>query len=662
MPRVAAQLLGPPNPRYSSRHELRFGSNGGISIDLEKGTFYNHETKSGGGVLDLIMLQRRCTKAAAVDWLKDQGFPADDYKPKANGHAEPTTSSPKNATAPPRPNLREPDKVYAYTDETGAVLFEVCRYSKPSKSFRQRRKANLADPPEKTLGGYVYSVKGVPQVPYRLPELLEAVALGHTIHVVEGEKDADNLRALGVPATTNAMGAGKWPQELTPHFEGAQVVILPDHDEAGEAHLAVVGEALAGVAASVRVLRLPDLSNHQDVSDWLAKDHTADELAALVEGARTYGEADPTHLPFGAVWFKDAGAQLEEPEWLVDDLLTRGDMSLIYGASQSGKSFLATHLAMGVSRGTPVFERKVHQGGVVYIAAEGRKGFKKRLKAYAQHNNIAFDEDLPFVLVPSKVDLFAKEGADVGKLLEALATIEIELAKRALRVELIVVDTWAAVSPGANENASEDVSRVVKNVERFREACASAHIMIVHHKNAGGERPRGHTSLYAGIDNAIEVTIVEGSHPVRRAAKIEKMKDGEDGFELGFKLHTVELGQRADGKPITSCVVVAHDDNGNEQKTKGAKLSDQQRIALQALREALLDHGEPAPGALQLPFGLKVVRAEHWKREFLKRGFDETANESTFRMAFKRVGEALLARAIIGRDMPFVWIVREPSR
>lgn len=642
---VARLLLGNPNKRLSSKKELRWGKNGSLSVDLEKGTWFDHEAKAGGGVVDLIARETGEAGSDAIDWLKRNDFIAET----------PTVSPTKSNGRDHGSGAPRIIKTYDYVDEAGDLLFQVCRFE--PKTFRQRRKATKSDPPDKVRDGWVWSVKGVRQVPYRYPEIAEAIALEHTIHLVEGEKDADALWALGVPATTNAMGAGKWPLSLADALVGADVVIVPDNDEAGEAHAATVAASLSEKATSVRVLRLPGLDPKGDVSDWLAAGGTVEAFLDLEARLARPWATTQAKLHFGSVWFEEAQTVMEDAEWLVDDLLTRGDMSLVYGASQSGKSFFATHLALAISRGTDVFGRKVTKGGVYYISAEGKKGFKKRLEAYRIRNSIDAGAPLPFVLVPAAVDLFAKEG-DIDKLIADLMVIEPEMQRRGTQTELIVIDTYAAISPGANENASEDVSRVIKNLQRLRDVVPHAHIMIVHHKNAGGERPRGHTSLYAGIDNAIEVSCDDFKN---RVAKVDKMKDGEDGIAIGFKLDTVTLGKRAsDDKPITSCVVIPAD-MPDESLRGGFALTNAQKIALQALREALITNGEPAPSSLQLPYGIRIVRVEHWKREFLKRGFDESPTEDAFRMAFKRVGESLVAKAIIGRDQPFVWIVREPS-
>lgn len=641
---VALELLGEPNARLSSKSELRFGTNGSLAIDVEAGTWFDHEAKAGGGTLDLIARETGRKNGEAVDWLRDAGFDVGD---------EPSRPVKSENSPPAKAKIVA---TYDYVDEAGEMVFQVVRLE--PKTFRQRRRATPADDQAKVKDGWIWSVKGIRQVPYRLPDLLEAVSLEKPIFVVEGEKDVETLARLGITATCNAMGAGKWPEGMADHFRGADVIHLSDNDDAGREHTGLVAAALKEVAARQRVLDLPGLPPKGDVSDWIGAGGTADQLWQLVEARARPWTGERAKLNFGAVWFGDAERGMEEPEWLVDDMLTRGDLSLVYGASGSGKSFFATHLAMAVVRGDEVLGHKVMTpGGVVYIAAEGRKGYKKRLRAYRQHFGIADGTPLPFVFLPVAIDLFAiGEGSDGDKLLADLQVLAGEMQAMGTRLELVVVDTHAAVSPGANENASEDGSRMLRRYQRIQET-TGAHVMVVHHKNASGEKPRGWTGIYANVDNGIEVDCDEARN---RTAKIVKMKDGEDGEKIGFRLERVELGARDDGKAITSCVVVPA--QARQHTGKGPHLSDQHRIALQALREAILAHGEAAPSALQLPYGVKVTRLSEWKREFLKKAFtDGEPNESTFRMAFKRAFEGLQSRHVIGASSPYVWIAREPS-
>jgi Protein of unknown function (DUF3987) len=168
---------------------------------------------------------------------------------------------------------------YNYCDEVGAVLFQAVRYE--PKSFRQRR------PDGK--GGWTWSVKGVRTVPYRLPELLADTA--RPVVIAEGEKDSDNLARIGVMATTNAGGAGKWSAEHSAFLRGRQVLVLPDNDEAGRNHAQQVAQSLHGIAESVRIVELPGLPAKCDASDWIAAGGTKEELKRLAEAAPVWTPA-----------------------------------------------------------------------------------------------------------------------------------------------------------------------------------------------------------------------------------------------------------------------------------------------------------------------------------------------------------------------------------
>jgi Protein of unknown function (DUF3631) len=128
-----------------------------------------------------------------------------------------------------------------------------------------------------------------PKVPYRLPELI-AAAPTMPIYIVEGEKDVDNLAKIGFVATCNSEGAdngngNKWTADLNAHFTGRQVYIIPDNDAQGRMHAQQVARQLDSVAASVRIVELPDLPLKGDVSDWLERDSAGVKLAKLAATA-----------------------------------------------------------------------------------------------------------------------------------------------------------------------------------------------------------------------------------------------------------------------------------------------------------------------------------------------------------------------------------------
>jgi DNA primase len=145
------------------------------------------------------------------------------------------------------------------------------------KGFRQRR------PDGK--GGWIWSLGDVRSVPYRLPDLMEAVAQARPILIVEGEKDVESLRQLNVSATTNAGGAGKWRPEYAEYFRDADVMLCRDNDEAGREHMEIVAASLTVLVARLRTLNLPNLPDKGDVSDWIAAGGTAAELWKLSEAA-----------------------------------------------------------------------------------------------------------------------------------------------------------------------------------------------------------------------------------------------------------------------------------------------------------------------------------------------------------------------------------------
>lgn len=229
---AAVKLWGDPTSRKPG--ELRFGTHGSKSINLNDLTWFDHEAGYGGGVVGL------CALAGVGDADKGGG------------------------------GSRAGEWIfYDYRDEQHNLLFQVARL--PGHEFRQRQ----PDGP----GEWKWNLKGVRRVLYRLPEMLAASGV---VFVCEGEKDADNVRALGLTATTNPGGAGKWRAEYSIYLKDRDVVILPDNDEAGRQHEQQVRKALAGIAKSVKVLALPGLADKGDVSDWIGAGHDAADLGVLL--------------------------------------------------------------------------------------------------------------------------------------------------------------------------------------------------------------------------------------------------------------------------------------------------------------------------------------------------------------------------------------------
>lgn len=548
---------------------------------------------------------------------------------------------------------------YDYQDETGVLAYQVQRLE--PKTFRQRR------PDPSAPDGWVYSVKGQRLLPYRLPELVEAIALGHLLYIVEGEKDVEALRMRGIPATCNPMGAGKWRDELNDYFAGADVVIIPDNDDAGRKHRDLVAGKLAGIAHRIRTLDLPGLEPKGDVSDWLDAGGSAEELYHLVDTAALKPGEEPFRSAYGAVFFADLDAAPVQRNWIVKGVLEDSEFSTLWGFSGSGKSFLILDMGLSIALAAipgrperPWFGHRVFPGGVIYLAPEGGRGLANlRIRAWRQERNVAPGTPLPFVLVPAPIDLRSPEG-DTGKLIAEMKQLA---ARMSVRLRLVIVDTLAQAMAGGNENASEDMGAFIRNCQLIHQE-TGAHVVAVHHAGLDRTRERGHTSLRAACETSIEVLKPEGGG---NAWVIRKQKDGEEGVPHPFRLQSVKLGVDEDGDAITSCVVVPSE-TGDErtglgQVRKAARLTDNAKAALRALRDALNEAGEPAPPGLPLPHGLEVVRYARWRTKLEHYLFepDEDPKTDKARQAIKRVGTELLSKRVIGRHDPYVWIVREPS-
>jgi putative DNA primase/helicase len=164
--------------------------------------------------------------------------------------------------------------IYDYCDEAGVLLFQVVRME--PKDFRQR-----APRPE---GGWTWQVKNIRKVLYQLSQLTDADS-NQAIYITEGEKDVDRLRDLGLLATCNPGGAGKWLSEFNQSFSGRKVIIFPDNDTVGQKHAEDVARSLVGIAQSIKIVKLPNLPPKGDVSDWLDAEGTHETLLQLCEAA-----------------------------------------------------------------------------------------------------------------------------------------------------------------------------------------------------------------------------------------------------------------------------------------------------------------------------------------------------------------------------------------
>lgn len=258
----------------------------------------------------------------------------------------------------------------------------------------------------------------------------------------------------------------------------------------------------------------------------------------------------PLKPPIPFAWASTITTDLHELREIVESTFTAGGISVVYGESNSGKTTLVLDLAFRMPSGLPWLGKRTEKGAVIYIACEGAGSVKRRLAAYRQHHDCKVHA---FGLISSSLNLM-DPSADVEDLLDLIKGLKNELIEP---VRLIVVDTVARAMAGANENASEDMSRLVGAADRIRGE-TGAHIVFVHHSGKDAAKgARGHSSLRAAVDTEIEVTADDAA----RTLTITKQRDlPSKGESLTARFVAIELGRDQWDNPVTACVVAAVDE------------------------------------------------------------------------------------------------------
>lgn len=260
--------------------------------------------------------------------------------------------------------------------------------------------------------------------------------------------------------------------------------------------------------------------------------------------------------------------------WMIKGVLPKAGLAVIYGASGSGKTFAVLDMAMSIARGEPWRGNRVKQGRVAYVVAEGADGFRKRLAAYAQHHHVDLTE-VPMVILNAAPNLLEKQDAvDLVKGVKASGGADI-----------IVIDTFAQTTPGANENAGEDVGRALSYCKRIHETTGAMVVLIHHSGKDASKGARGWSGLRAAADAEIEVVREpEGA----RYLRLSKSKDGEDGLEWGFELKVVELGVDEDLDVISSCSVIEVSREPKESRQNARKLGPVETVVNEVIHSVMM--------------------------------------------------------------------------
>lgn len=320
--------------------------------------------------------------------------------------------------------------------------------------------------------------------------------------------------------------------------------------------------------------------------------------------------------------------------YMVKGWLDRNCLSMLYGPSNAGKTFVALDIAMHIAAGKPWRGLRVNGGPVLYIAAEGGAGIRNRIAAIKRDRpELAV---APFTLLPVGLDLHGQG--------DALAVCEIMPDESPA---LVVIDTLARSMGAGDENTAKDAAQFVRNCDLIREA-TGAHVMVIHHTGKDEERgARGSSALRAAVDNEIQVT-ADWSIISR------KQRDQEPPEALHFKLRSVVLGEDEDGEPVTSAVV----DVAEPPKPSRKPLRGKNEVAMQALYDALREHGKTKIGNAW-PANRKVVTVDHWREACDVHGLTSGKSDSAARTAFKRAKDKLMEIDEVREFGGYVWRVQD---
>lgn len=597
-----------------------------------------------------------------------------------------------------KPITRQLEQEWHYSDEEGVTLFIKQRFRTADAKGKDYKliKVDEAGRRHATLGDARI-------VPYKLPELKDAISKGRYVYLTEGEKAADAIISLGSVATSSHAGSGTWPDAITEYFAGANVVILPDNDTPGWKYAKKAAAKLLPVAKSVRVVDLGGEEQGDDAYEWIySQGKTRQDLADLVKAqapitseqevvaperlrekpapeapaaalgqdqpqpnnaaAQSVAQTQRKHLTLEA-WdeIKD-----EPVEWLVNKVIPKKGFVALYGPPGSFKSFIALDLAAAIARAAPWMGQEStpsDNGAVVYIAGEGHGGIGARIKACRIHHEI--HESIPIYILRHQINL-RSSAEDINSLMLAVA----ELAEtRQLKIDLIVIDTLARAFGGGNENSSEDMGAFITSCGHLQQVFEAA-LLVIHHSGKDQAKGlRGHSSLLGAVDTELELLRFEDQP--RGVVTISKQKDGEDGVRYGFEMVEIEIDEPSENplsldEPRKSLAVNPSDeaarDKQHEAKLVGLNRSGKgkkQMMAVEALRDVISRKGTH----WKVSMGVRrCARVEDWRQEFAQKMGNDEAGTSAFRAAWKRVRSDSGRPANVKIEGDWVWIEEPQER
>jgi len=347
--------------------------------------------------------------------------------------------------------------------------------------------------------------------------------------------------------------------------------------------------------------------------------------------------------------------------FMVGGMIGRNEISVFYGAPESGKSTVVIDLACCIATGKKYHGREVMQGPVLYVAAERAHTVRRRVIAWAQKYNDS-NQNFPFALVDMDIDLRERK-VHTKALIEAAERIFQETGKH---VVWVIFDTLSRVLFGGDENSSKDMGRLVVNIAHlFRES--GAHISLVHHSPLESLRLRG----WGGINGAMDTTVrVEKTPDKVIIVEVDKASDMPEDIKpkFYFKIESENIGPEQ-----TAGVIVPEKDykapeKPPKEKARGRKKNPKGKeppglmIAEKALTECMIAYGTLNNGNQNIPSGVRTVKKSVWKKKAISMEITDSDAERTQSEVFSKCFSWMRDNELIAAYEGLVWRVPESAR
>jgi len=420
---------------------------------------------------------------------------------------------------------------YEYTDEQGNIEFTKVR--KANKKFLFER----TDSDGKTQ----YNNKGCRQLLYKLPLVIQAISDNKAVYLVEGEKDADNLIAYGLIATT-APTSLKWAPEHTDFLRKAHVVLLYDYDKTGVKRRDTICDALYGQVKSLRVIDLPGLElkdeHGQDITDWLHFGNSIKQLRQLVKNCHAFNPAMRNN-PIKTVSMKELlYMKIPERKMLMEPFLPAQGLALLYAYRGVGKTHVALGIAYAIAAGTRFLYWNAPQPQrVLYIDGEmPASQMQKRLLSIVMSNDKTPEEDYLTIITPDiQEEPIPDLSTNKGRMF-----LEPYLQKHTL----IIIDNISTLFRSTVENEAEGWNTIQQWALSLRKRGKT--VLFIHHAGKGGQQ-RGTSKREDALDTVIKLSRPPDYRPddgARFEVHFEKARNfhGADAMPFEVKLNIDETG------------------------------------------------------------------------------------------------------------------------